>query len=79
MIKAEKGTLMAAGTIGELLEEYSEITKAIYERLKELTDEEFAKEQLDLAHKLGFMSKEEGIAMLKQHTENLIKRNGGRS
>lgn len=79
MIKVKKGTLMAVGTIGELLEEYSEITEAIYERLKKLTDEEFAKEQLDLAHKLGFMSEEERIAILKQRTENLIKRNGERS
>lgn len=38
MIKAEKGTVMANGSAGELLTEYSEITKCIYEALKERTD-----------------------------------------
>ena len=38
MIKAEKGTVMANGSAGELLTEYSEITKCIYEPLKERTD-----------------------------------------
>ncbi len=64
MIRLEQGTLTVVGTMGGLLAEYSEITRAIYERLKKCTDEEFAKEQLDLAHKLGLMSEEEGIRTL---------------
>lgn len=79
MIKAEKGTVMANGSAGELLTEYSEITKCIYEPLKERTDEDFAKEQMDLAHKMGFMSEKEAIITLAKLLNEALMRKGGRS
>jgi hypothetical protein len=79
MIKAEKGTVMANGPAGELLTEYSEITKCIYEALKERTDEDFAKEQMDLAHKTGFMSEKEAIITLAKLLNEALMRKGGRS
>lgn len=78
MIKVEKGTIMVNGSAGELLTEYSAITKNIYEALKERTDEDFAKEQLELAHKIGFMSEKEAIIMLAKTLNEALK-NGGKS
>lgn len=78
MIKVEKGTIMVNGSAGELLTEYSAITKSIYEALKERTDEDFAKEQLELAYKMGFISEKEGIIMLAKILNEVLK-NGGRS
>lgn len=79
MIKVEKGTVMANGSAGELLTEYSVITKYIYEALKERTDEDFAKEQMDLAHKTGFMSEKEAIITLAKLLNESLMRKGGRS
>ena len=79
MIKAEKGTVMANGSAGELLTEYSYITKCIYEALKERTDEDFSKEQMDLAHKTGFMSEKEAIITLAALLKEALMRKGGRS
>lgn len=64
MIKAENGTVMANGSARELLTEYSRITKDVYEALKERTDEDFAKEQMDRAYKMGFISKKEAMITL---------------
>lgn len=44
MIKVEKGTVMANGSAGELLTEYSEITKCIYEAFQK-------KEQMKILQK----------------------------
>lgn len=78
MIKAEKGNVMVNGSVAELLTEYSTITKSIYEALKNRTDEDFAKEQLELAHKIGFMSEKEAIIMLAKTLNEALK-NGGKS
>ena len=59
MIECNKGKSSIEGTVGDLLSEYSIITKHIRESLTESISEDFAKRQLKRAFELGMMNEDE--------------------
>lgn len=77
MIKTENGKLSFNGNKSILLADYSVITEGMFNLLKDSMPEEIAKEQLQNAFDMAFMSDDElfeaAIEAIEETSESIVK------